>query len=189
VPFAVDVLHMDAKAIGVTLALQGVGMVLGSLAAPRIMRRIPFGTAIVVGPLASTLASLTMALTLWWPSSLLAGLSFFLFGSGPVLWTISQITLRQTVTPDAMLGRVSALFMTASAGSRPLGAVIGGWIGATWSVEACLVASFAGFVLQALVVMVSPLPALERLRTERHVQSRPSSGGTAHGLHADEMIE
>ena len=57
-----------------------------------------------------------MVATLWMPTGILAGLSFFLFGAGPILWTISQTTLRQTVTPGALLGRVSALVMAATAG-------------------------------------------------------------------------
>lgn len=104
-----------------------------------------------------------MLATLWFPSGPVAGVSFFLFGAGPILWTISQITLRQTVTPDALLGRVSALFMTVSAGSRPLGAALGGFIGATWGLEACLAVATAGFAAQALVIIFSPLPALAAL--------------------------
>ena len=163
VPYAVDRLHLDAAAIGTTLAIQGVGMILTSLLAPRVLARMSFGAAIVVGPIASAIAACVMMATLVWPTFWLASLSFFLFGAGPVLWTISQITLRQTVTPDALLGRVSALFMTASAGSRPLGAAVGGLIGETWGLSACLVVSFALFVLQMLVILWSPLPALRSL--------------------------
>jgi predicted MFS family arabinose efflux permease len=163
VPYAVATLQRDAAAIGPTLAVMGVGMIVTSLLAPRMLPRLPFGTALVVGPVASVIASFTMLATLWWPSFAVASLSYFLFGAGPVLWTISQITLRQTVTPNALLGRVSALFMTASAGSRPLGAALGGWIGESWGLQACLVVSFAVFVGQLLVIVLSPLPALRAL--------------------------
>jgi len=70
------------------------------------------------------------------PSPLLVGASFFLFGAGPILWTISQTTLRQTVTPGALLGRVSALVMTATAGVRPVGAAIGAAVGIAYGPEA-----------------------------------------------------
>ena len=163
VPYAVDALKLNADGIGITLAVMGIGMIISSLAAPRVMSRLPFGTGIAIGPIASALASLAMLATLWWPFAWLAGLSYFLFGAGPVLWTISQITLRQTVTPNALLGRVSALFMTASAGSRPLGAALGGVIGAKWGVSACLAASFALFVAQMLIILLSRLPALRKL--------------------------
>jgi len=163
VPYAVATLHLDAAAIGTTLAVMGVGMIVTSLLAPRLLPKLPFGMALVVGPVTSVVASFAMVATIWWPSFALASLSYFLFGAGPVLWTISQITLRQTVTPNELLGRVSALFMTASAGSRPIGAAIGGFIGETWGLQACLIASFAVFVGQMLVILCSPLPAVTRL--------------------------
>ena len=58
----------------------------------------------------------TMVATLAWPQGALAGASFFLFGVGPIVWTITSTTLRQTVTPGAMLGRVSAMFLTVNMG-------------------------------------------------------------------------
>ena len=163
VPYAVRALGLSAGGVGTTLAAFGGGMLVGSMVAPRVMRALTFGEAVVVGPVMSLIAALVMLATIWVPSGYVAGLSFFLFGAGPILWTISQITLRQTVTPDPLLGRVSALFMTASAGSRPLGAALGGAIGAAWGLEACIAVAAAGFAVQALCIIFSPLPALAQL--------------------------
>ena len=116
--------------------------------------------SIAMGPLVSVAAAAVMVATLWLPSPLLVGASFFLFGAGPILWTISQTTLRQTVTPDALLGRVSALFMTASAGARPIGAAIGGAVGAASGPEAAILLAALGFVVQALLILWSPVPRL-----------------------------
>jgi len=71
--------------------------------------------------------------------------------------------LRQTVTPNAMLGRVSAIFLAVNTGARPLGAALGGIVGATWGEPACLVLAFAGFVVQALVITGSAVRRLRRL--------------------------
>ena len=54
---------------------------------------------IAIGPLAGLVAALVMVLTIWAPSAVLAGVSFFLMGAGPIVWVISTTTLRQTVTP------------------------------------------------------------------------------------------
>lgn len=113
------------------------------------MGAISFGHTIVLGPLVSVLAQFTMVSTLLLLSRRLLGLAFFLFGAGPILWTISSTTLRRTVTPHAMLSRVSAIFVTGGWGVRPLGAALGGLVGATWGEPACLVLAMAGFVLQA----------------------------------------
>jgi predicted MFS family arabinose efflux permease len=163
VPYAMHSLGLDAQAVGFTLAAYGAGMVLGALAAPRILAALPFGTVVVLGPLCSVLAMATMAASLLWPTGLLAGLSFFLFGAGPILWTISSTTLRQTVTPQAMLGRVSAIFLTVNMGARPLGAAIGAAVGAQWGAAACLLLALAGFGLQAAVICLSPVRGLPQL--------------------------
>jgi predicted MFS family arabinose efflux permease len=163
VPYAVHVLGMTASTIGTTLAAYGVGMLVGALLAARLMQAFSIGLTIAMVPLVSVAAAAVMVATLWVPSPLLLGASFFLFGAGPILWTISQTTLRQTVTPDALLGRVSALFMTASAGARPIGAAIGGTVGAASGPEAAILLAALGFVVQALVITWSPVPRLARL--------------------------
>jgi predicted MFS family arabinose efflux permease len=163
VPYAMRTLGLDAAAVGLTLASYGAGMVIGALAAPRVLAALPFGQVVVLGPAVSVAAIATMVATLAWPSGALAGLSFFLFGAGPILWTISSTTLRQTVTPQAMLGRVSAIFLTVNMGARPLGAALGAVVGAQWGAAACLVLALAGFVVQAGVILASPVRTLQRL--------------------------
>lgn len=130
VPCAVHDLGLSADAVGVTLACYGIGMVMGALAAPRLLRRLPFGTVIAIGPLCGLAAAIAMALTIWLPGPVLAAISFFLLGSGPLVWTISTTTLRQTVTPEAMISRTSVVLMTATFGARPIGAAIGAAVGA-----------------------------------------------------------
>lgn len=167
VPYAVKLIGLNAAGVGSTLAAYGGGMVVGAAFASRLMRALRFGMAVIIGPLFSAAAGLVMVATIAWPSGWLAGVSFFLFGAGPVMWVVSSTTLRQTVTPSAMLGRVSALFLTVNAGSRPLGAALGAGIAALLGdvrgLEACIVVMAAGFVLQALIIVFSPLLRLREL--------------------------
>lgn len=168
VPHAVRALGLGAGAVGATLASYGAGMVVGALAAPRVLRRLRFGHAVLLGPFVSVLAMATMVATLALPHGALAGLSFFLFGVGPIIWTISSTTLRQTVTPQAMLGRVTAIFLAVNMGARPLGAALGGALGAAFGEAACLWLALAGFALQAVVITASAvrvLPALPKPAT------------------------
>jgi hypothetical protein len=100
-----------------------------------------------------------MATTIAAPWAGLAAASFFLIGAGPIVWVISTTTLRQTVTPAHLLGRVSAINILAY-GARPVGAGLGALIGASYGAEACLVAAAAGFILQAALILVSPAARL-----------------------------
>ena len=163
VPYAVRVLGLDAGAVGATLACYGAGMVTGAVLASRVMRALPFGGAILLGPFVSVAASAAMAATLLWPSGVLAALSFFLFGVGPIIWTIASTTLRQTVTPQAVLGQVSAIFLTVNTGARPIGAAIGGLVGAHYGESACLLLSTVGFFVQAMIIVMSPMRTLRSL--------------------------
>ena len=104
-------------------------MVVGALSAARIMERLALGTVIAIGPVSGFIAALAMVLTIFAPWGWLAGLSFFLMGAGPIVWVVSTTTLRQTVTPDHLLGRVSAINSLAY-GARPVGAGLGAVIGA-----------------------------------------------------------
>lgn len=163
VPYALRLLGLGATGVGLTLAAYGIGMVAGALMAPRVVARLAFGRAIQLGPFVSVLAAVTMVATLAFPSGLLAALAFFLFGAGPIIWTITSTTLRQTVIPGAMLGRVSAIFLAANAGARPIGAALGGFVGTQWGEAACLLLALTGFVVQAGLIVSPGIRSLQHL--------------------------
>jgi predicted MFS family arabinose efflux permease len=161
VPYAVEHLGLSASAVGVTLATYGIGMIAGALAAPRIMRALSFGRVIALGPVTGFAAALLMVATIWAPSAPLAALSFFFMGAGPIIWVIATATLRQSVTPPSLLGRVSAINITAY-GARPAGAALGALVGALYGAEACLAVAALGFLIQAVVILTSPVLGLAR---------------------------
>jgi predicted MFS family arabinose efflux permease len=162
VPYAIRTLGMDASAVGLTLACYGAGMILGSLMASKIVAQMRFGHAILLGPFFSVLAASVMALTLWWPSAAVAGIAYFLFGFGPIIWTITSTTLRQSVTPNALMGRVTAINIVAGTGARPLGALLGGFVGEFGSDLLGLLVVVLGFTVQAIIISFSAV---------RHIQS------------------
>ncbi|HXH44146.1 MAG TPA: MFS transporter [Bradyrhizobium sp.] len=161
VPYAVRHLGLSAAGVGTVLTMYGVGMVIGALFATRVMKRLAFGTIVGLGPVTGFAAALLMALTVLIPSPWLAALSFFLLGAGPILWVISTTTLRQSVTPPRLLGRVSAINIM-SYGARPLGSALGAIVGGFFSAEACLYLAAGVFGVQALVIWLSPAVALDR---------------------------
>ena len=161
VPYAVRHLGLSATGVGMTLGMYGVGMVAGALAATRVMKRLAFGTVIGLGPVTGFVAAMVMALTAVVPTPWLAGLSFFLLGAGPILWVISTTTLRQSVTPPSLLGRVSAINIL-SYGARPVGAGAGALVGGLFGAEACLYLAVAVFAVQMLVILMSQAVSLVR---------------------------
>lgn len=162
VVYAIERLGLSAAGVGITLGVYGGGMLAGALAAPWLARRLSFGAMIASGPLSALAASGILLSTLAFPSGVWAGVGFFLFGAGPILWTITTTTLRQAVTPNALLGRVSAVILTATFGARPVGALIGATLAARVGLDACLWVSTAGFLVQFLVLFASPVRRLRQ---------------------------
>jgi MFS family permease len=163
VAHAVGGLGMTATRVGFTLGLSGAGMLTGALLAPVVARRLAFGAIVVVGPACGFAGAMAVLLSAWVPVASLAAVGFLLFGLGPVLWTIATTTLRQVVTPNAMLGRVSALLVTATFGARPIGAAVGAVIAMFAGTRACLAAAAVGFFVQLAVIWLSEVRVLRDL--------------------------
>ena len=125
------------------------------------MQRLAFGTVIGLGPVTGFVAAAVMALTTFAPDAVACGPELLPARRGPILWVISTTTLRQSVTPPSLLGRVSAINIM-SYGARPLGSALGALVGGLYSAEACLYLAAVIFGAQALVIWVSPAVALAR---------------------------
>jgi predicted MFS family arabinose efflux permease len=161
VPYAAHRLGLSAQAIGLTLGMYGAGMVIGALLAARILARWRFGHVVATGPVCGLAGGALLAATLWQPWPALAHAGFFMLGCGPILWVVSTTTLRQTVTPPALLARVSAVNVM-SYGARPVGAALAAWLAAQAGTGACLLMALAGFALQLLCILQSPAVRLAR---------------------------
>jgi hypothetical protein len=93
----------------------------------------------------------------------LAGLvlAWLLLGLGAI-YDINEVSLRQAVTPDRLRGRVNATRYFAFFGVMPLGALLGGLLGATIGIRSTLLAAGLGLVLASLWIVLSPVRRLGR---------------------------
>jgi predicted MFS family arabinose efflux permease len=163
VPYAVNSLGISATGIGLIMGLYGVGMLVGATLVSWLSRYMSLGSMIVLGPFCGFAAAVLILLSIWIPSGFLPAAAYFLLGSGPMIWTITTLSVRQTVTPNGLLGRVSALVTTATTGAAPLGAAIGAAVAAKTSIETCLALAVAGFAVQFLIIVTSRVPRLFKL--------------------------
>jgi predicted MFS family arabinose efflux permease len=162
-PHAARVLLLTPETIGLASSVYGAGLIAGALSGAFLIARLPTGILLVFGPASSCLGAALLALAppqLGWPALALA---FFLFGFGPILWFIVQTSLRQAVTPKALLGRVSATLTTAMYGMRPLGALAGGLAGEWFGLQAAMLLPVALFALSTLAILASRMPGLKTM--------------------------
>ncbi|KAA8994988.1 MFS transporter [Affinibrenneria salicis] len=153
--YAINQLRFSASGVGAALATYGFGMVVGAYLYNAIATHLRFGRQIILGPICAALGALLMATTLLIPLRVIVFAAFFLFGFGPVVWTIATTSLRQVVTPGGLIARVSSVIMTVTFGARPLGALIGAWLSATFGVTGCLLAALIGFCIQLGIIVFS----------------------------------
>jgi hypothetical protein len=73
-----------------------------------------------------------------------------------VIWDVNEISLRQAITPDHVLGRVNAGFRVAGQGAMLAGALAGGILGELAGLRLTLVIASCGLLAAAFVVMLSP---------------------------------
>lgn len=160
VPFALNMLALDPRQTGTVQMAYGAGLIAGALSGGAVLTRLPPNVTLLFGPGVSAVAGLLLWLSIRTPGWGLPAFAHFLVGFGPMLWLICQTTVRQLVTPPELLGRVNATIQVAIYGMRPLGALLGGWLGATFGYETAIMAVAAGFAASCAVVLVTPLIGL-----------------------------
>ena len=114
--------------IGVLLFAMGVGGVLGALIAPRITRTLGLGRTLILG---MGLAGVCMFLVMFTHFGLIALILQAAWMIGVSVINIPLATIRQHYAAESMLGRVITASRAIGWATLPLGALVGGWLGAT----------------------------------------------------------
>ncbi|HEX2885314.1 MFS transporter [Vineibacter terrae] len=170
VPFALKLLALDPRQTGAMQMTYGAGLIVGALSGGTLLSRLPPNVTLLFGPAVSVIAGVLLLLSTRTPGVILPAVAHFLVGFGPMLWLICQTTVRQLVTPPELLGRVNATIQVAVYGMRPIGALLGGWLGARFGYEAAMLAIAIGFTLSFTVVLVTPLVRLRVLPPQAEAQ-------------------
>lgn len=157
-------LGLEPAVIGLLSASGGSGALLGAVVAGRIGYRLGIGAAVILGNLCWVLGGLMTPLAgfagLTLPY-LVAGGALASFGA--TIFSVNQMSLRQHLTPLALLGRVTAArrFLIFSLG--PAGSAIGGVLGITLGLRTTLLLGGLVGMLSVLVVFFSPIRAVRDL--------------------------
>jgi MFS family permease len=115
-------LHQDGTAIGFVFAASSIGAIIGSLGAGFIRKRLGFGPAYLGATIISGIPLILIGLV----SNLYALVALAaLFQLASMVQGINSLSLRQEITPDALLGRVTSAFWTIAGVMTPLGAAAG----------------------------------------------------------------
>nr|WSX48708.1 MFS transporter [Streptomyces sp. NBC_00974] len=163
-------LARDASTVGYVIAVSGIGVVAAAFAAGPLRRTLGFGTCWLGSTALIGVSVAVMGVSRSLP---VIAVTATLFMFGLTVGGVCSMTLRQEVTPDHLLGRVTSAFWTVHNASGPAGAALLMWLAGRHGVPPVSLA--AG----ALCLLIAGSGLLTPLRGSRTGPARdPVAGGS-----------
>lgn len=161
-------LGLSATGVGLVFASGGAGALIGSLVASRLANTLGVGRVMVWAAILFGVSGLTVPMAILAPDHALPLIVFAEFAQWMtlVIFNVLGLSLRQTLTPSRLLGRVAASNQVLAQGMMPIGSFLGGAIGSLVSVQAALLAGVFGMFLAAGWVLFSPVRAIREMPAE-----------------------
>ena len=147
-------------------AVGSMGSIVGALLAGRMQRRFGVGPTIVGTAIFGSFGGLLYPLA---PHSfplpfLMAGQA--IFGFGAISYNITQVSLRQAITPERLQGRMNAAMRWLVWGTIPLGELAGGAIATGWNLRTALWVGAIGELFAAVPLTLSSVRTIREMPGE-----------------------
>ncbi|HEV8536236.1 MAG TPA: MFS transporter [Candidatus Limnocylindria bacterium] len=156
-------LHLNPFLLGIVVSAGGVGSLVGSLFASRVVNALGIGRALVGMAIAASILGVLTPLAQG-PVALATLMVFLpqLIGDGlKTIEGVAEISLVQGVVPDRVLGRVNATLDVLAHGlGYPLGALVAAFVAEQIGVRGAIAVGWAGMAVSILWVVFSPVPSL-----------------------------
>lgn len=181
--YATRELGMSAGQLGAAHMVGGAGALASAMLARHATRRFGTGVPILLGVLCSALAWLMLALMPKTDHAFASlGVALFVFDFGVTLYWINYASLRQAVTPDGMLGRMTATMRFFTVAAAPLGALAAGHAAEVFGMRE----TFAGMsaIVIGLVALLYLRTGLRDVPDVSVMKSAPADNGAPAALAA-----
>jgi len=123
--FAQEALHVSTTTFAILMMAGAAGGVIGSVLAPKISEKFGSGSALYITLITQSVVTVIIGLATHWS---IVWVMFFLVSFTGVLWNVITVSLRQTIIPDHLLGRVNSVYRFFAWGMMPIGIAVGGII-------------------------------------------------------------
>jgi MFS family permease len=144
---------------GFITATGSIGALVGSLVARPIARHLGIGPTIIGSVLCYGLGALFLPLAggSSWLVVLCLVLNWFIQNSMLIIFNITQVSMRQSITPWRLQGRMNASMRFLICSALPLGSLFGGLLGTAIGLRSAILIGALGMLLAFLWVLLSPL--------------------------------
>jgi MFS family permease len=157
VVFLVRVVGVSSGTVGVLVAATSLGAVVGAACATRIARLLGTGRGLLLSELVCAPFGLLLPLTAPGPRLALVVVGGGVVAAGVAAGNVIKGSFRQTYTPHHLLGRVTVTMQLLNYGTIPVGALLGGALGAAIGIRPTLWIMMAGVVLAAFILLAGPI--------------------------------
>lgn len=158
--YGIRELGLTPVTVGIIIGLGGVGALLGTLIVGRVTRRFGVGRTLLGALLFGATLNLGIPFAAGvWAIPLLV-LSQLVGDISGAIYDITETSLRQSLTPDNLLGRANASRSFLIAAAAPVGALFGGALGEAISLRAALGIAVVGILLACLWLVFSTIPRI-----------------------------
>lgn len=165
--FAQEVLETSVFTFALLGTAGAVGGTVGGLLAPKISAKLGSGRSLAMTLAAAPIGSLIIALTTTWQVVwvVVAFETFF-----AILWNTITVSLRQSIIPTHLLGRVNSVYRFFAWGSIPIGMFVGGGLVSALTLvisrENALRAPYIFGVVLGLILWAMAAPRLTTAKIE-----------------------
>lgn len=158
-------LEVDPLSLTLMISISSIGSLLGASVAERVIRWAGVGPTIVVGVAMAGLSDLATPLIEGPFTGVVVVLTsaMFFFGVGVAIYNVSQVSLRQALTPLRLQGRMNGVMNSLQVGLVPIGALVGGVLGETIGIRPTMILSAGGELAIVILLLVMPVWSLREL--------------------------
>jgi MFS family permease len=149
--------------VGVLLAAEGVGTLVGAALTNRVTARVGTARALVVAGVVAVGGAVVVPLGTGGPAFVAFAAGNVVFATGVVVLSVVTRTYRQIASPPDLLPRVMATVRFVSWGAIPVGGLVAGGLAGVLSGRTTLLIFAAVTVAAPLVLLLSPVRALRDL--------------------------
>ena len=127
--FAYRSLHFSPALMGAIFTVEGISGLIGLWASTTVVRVLALGRTMWVTQVVVATAVLALPLARFGQPVLLVSAALIVMGIASTIQDVNQVTLRQSLTPDRLQGRMNAIFRLFYWGSMPVASFLGGVFG------------------------------------------------------------
>jgi MFS family permease len=161
--FIYNQLKMTPVVAGITLGIGSVGVVVGAVAAPRLLKLMGLGSSLTAALMINGLGLLGVQAAMYGPATVVLAPLWLVASIGIPIYNINQVSFRQLLVADRLQGRMNATMRTFSYGAATLGALIGGTIGAQYGILTTMTTGALIAILAALMIHFGPVGRLHEM--------------------------